>query len=270
MPNSSAISSSTNSPCSEESQRVGEDLDAIFDEDLEASVVEIHRTIERISAEHARRIAEVDRRELHRTLRHPSTASWLADRCRLSWSQERGLVATASALSEIPLTAVCYANGDIDTGRVRYLVAAHQAHPEAYTVKRESSSMSPARSRRANSAARSRSGGRISTTQRRLACDAIITRIVTGPGSRPLDVGRATRSIPSAIRRALVARDRGCRWKGCDRPSRWSNAHHVVHRDDGEVTAIYNLILLCRYHLRWVHERLDRGPPHRDLAELIT
>ena len=113
-------------------QLAGEDLDAVFDDDLEASVVVIHDTIERLSAERARRIAEVDRRELHRTLGHPSTASWLAERCRLSWRQARGMVATGTTLSEIPLTAAAYSGGEIDSVRVRYLVAAHNAHPDTY------------------------------------------------------------------------------------------------------------------------------------------
>ena len=53
-------------------------------------------------------------------------------------------------------------------------------------------------------------------------------------------------------------------------PARWCDAHHIIHWADGGVTAIYNLILLCRYHHRWGHELLDRGPPRRALAELIT
>jgi hypothetical protein len=56
---------------------------------------------------------------------------------------------------------------------------------------------------------------------RRLACDATIIPIVLGAASEPLDVGRATRLIPPAIRRALIARDRGCAFPGCRRPPRW-------------------------------------------------
>ena len=67
-----------------------------------------------------------------------------------------------------------------------------------------------------------------------------------------LDVGRKTRSIPPAIRRALDARDRKCRFPGCG--SRWCDAHHVVHWADGGPTSLENLLLLCRRHHRAVHE----------------
>ncbi len=56
-------------------------------------------------------------------------------------------------------------------------------------------------------------------TVRRLACDAGVSRIVTRSGSEPLDVGRRTRTVPSGLRRAVVARDLHCTFPGCDRPS---------------------------------------------------
>ena len=359
----------------------GENLDAVFDDDLELSVVEIHQTIERLCAERSRRIAEVDRRELHRTLGCPSTASWLAERCRLSWRQARGMVATAGTLSEISLTAASYSGGEIGSVRVRQLVAAHNAHPDNYARDETllldvARTLTPRELRRAieywrqnldhssalddanhaftlrrlhvsptfggmaridgdadsesatiiDAALRSitepwaKAGDERSPAQRRLdalidicrahldhgdtpiiggerphisvivdwqtlagtdgavgelddgtvlhpetirrlTCDAVVTPIVTGPDSQPLDVGRATRTIPPAIRRALVAGDRGCMWKGCDRPASWCDAQHIIHWADGGVTAIYNLILLCRCHHRWVHELADRSPP---------
>ncbi len=64
-------------------------------------------------------------------------------------------------------------------------------------------------------------------TIRRLACDASVTRIVLAPDSQPLDIGRKTRVVPAGMRRALVARDRGCNQAGCDRPARWCDAHHI-------------------------------------------
>ena len=92
---------------------------------------------------------------------------------------------------------------------------------------------------------------------RRLACDASVTRIVFGPRSEPLDVGRRTPIVPPAIRRAIVARDRHCRFPGCDRPQAWCDAHHVVHWGDGGPTSVANLLLLCRRHHRLVHERFS-------------
>ena len=88
---------------------------------------------------------------------------------------------------------------------------------------------------------------------RRLACDASLTRIVFGPNSEPLDVGRKTPVVSSAIRRAVIMRDRHCRFPGCDRPQSWCDAHHVRHWADGGQTSLANLVLLCRRHHAMVH-----------------
>ncbi len=88
---------------------------------------------------------------------------------------------------------------------------------------------------------------------RRWACDAKIIPVVLGGKSEPLDVGRAMRTVPLAIRRALVARDRGCAFPGCDRPPGMCQAHHCQHWiDDGE-TRVDNCVLLCETHHRHVH-----------------
>lgn len=89
---------------------------------------------------------------------------------------------------------------------------------------------------------------------RRLACDAEVTRVVLDPSSQPLDVGRSTRTVPVHLRQALIVRDRGCVAEGCDRPSAWTEAHHVVHWAEGGRTALDNLVLLCRTHHRKVHD----------------
>ncbi|MHB1191471.1 MAG: HNH endonuclease signature motif containing protein [Longimicrobiales bacterium] len=65
-------------------------------------------------------------------------------------------------------------------------------------------------------------------------------------------MGRRTRTIPPALRRALEARDRGCRFPGCG--SRFTDAHHVTHWADGGATSLGNTVLLCRHHHRLVHE----------------
>lgn len=104
-------------------------------------------------------------------------------------------------------------------------------------------------------------GGVISAeAARRLACDAGISRVITRGASEPLDVGRRTRTIPAAIRRALVVRDGGCAAPGCDRPPRWTDAHHRVHWADGGPTSLDNLVLLCRRHHRMAHGHVARGP----------
>ncbi|MGI8696060.1 MAG: DUF222 domain-containing protein, partial [Mycobacteriales bacterium] len=62
-------------------------------------------------------------------------------------------------------------------------------------------------------------------------------------GSVPLDVGRAAYTVPPSLRRALILRDRGCSFPGCDRPAAWCEAHHVRHWVDGGETALPNLVL---------------------------
>jgi hypothetical protein len=96
-------------------------------------------------------------------------------------------------------------------------------------------------------------------TARRLTCDASIARVVLGPRSEPLDVGRRTPVVPAGIRRAVVARDRGCRFPGCERPEPWCDAHHVIHWADGGSTSLTNLVLLCRPHHRLIHGPVGFG-----------
>lgn len=90
-------------------------------------------------------------------------------------------------------------------------------------------------------------------TARRLACDSTVVGLVEGDDGEPLDIGRKTRSIPAAIARALKSRDGGCRFPGCDR-TRFTESHHIVHWADGGETKLGNLITLCSFHHRLVHE----------------
>jgi len=89
---------------------------------------------------------------------------------------------------------------------------------------------------------------------RRWACDAKIIPVVLGGVSEPLDVGRAMRTIPLSLRRALVARDGGCAFPGCDRPPGLCQSYHAQHWADGGATSIDNCVLLCETHHRHVHQ----------------
>ena len=89
-------------------------------------------------------------------------------------------------------------------------------------------------------------------TARRVACDAGAVVMRHAADGSVLDVGRKTRTIPPALRRALLARDRQCRFPGCN--ARRCDAHHVEHWADGGPTRLDNLVLLCRRHHRAVHE----------------
>jgi hypothetical protein len=87
---------------------------------------------------------------------------------------------------------------------------------------------------------------------RRLACDSSLVRMLRGRNDAVLDVGRKTRVISPALRRALEARDRGCRFPGCGR--RFTDAHHLEHWALGGKTSLSNTLALCDFHHRLVHE----------------
>jgi hypothetical protein len=98
-------------------------------------------------------------------------------------------------------------------------------------------------------------------TVRRLCCDGSLLAILERADGTVLDVGRKTRAIPPALRRALDARDRGCRFPGCSN-TRFVDGHHIEHWVDGGETKLTNLVTLCRRHHRFVHEygfRIEGG-----------
>jgi len=95
---------------------------------------------------------------------------------------------------------------------------------------------------------------------KRLCCDVDAVVIVENEDGEPLSVGRKTRTVPTAIKRALQARDKGCVFPGCHH-TRFVDAHHVQHWSAGSETSLENLILLCSRHHRLVHEggfRIER------------
>jgi hypothetical protein len=89
-------------------------------------------------------------------------------------------------------------------------------------------------------------------TAERLACDASLVEMVERDGA-PLSVGRRTRTVPPTMRRALQARDRRCRFPGCEN-RRFLHAHHIQHWAHGGETKLDNLVLLCSRHHRFAHE----------------
>ncbi|HJR71669.1 MAG TPA: DUF222 domain-containing protein [Gammaproteobacteria bacterium] len=90
-------------------------------------------------------------------------------------------------------------------------------------------------------------------TARRLSCNCSLVGIVEDDEGEPLNVGRKTRAISPAMQRALKSRDGGCRFPGCDR-TRFTQAHHVQHWGNGGETKLSNLVTLCTFHHRLVHE----------------
>ena len=96
-------------------------------------------------------------------------------------------------------------------------------------------------------------GARVSAeTSQRLGCDASRVVMKHDADGRIFEVGAKTRTIPPALRRALLHRDRSCRFPGCH--GRFCQAHHIRHWAQGGPTTLSNLVLLCRRHHRAVHE----------------
>jgi 5-methylcytosine-specific restriction protein A len=104
----------------------------------------------------------------------------------------------------------------------------------------------------------------------RLACDSSLCRIVLSGESEVLDVGRRTRVVPAPLRRAVIARDRHCRWRGCTRPPQWCDVHHIVPWADDGHTVLVNLCLLCRYHHSLLHSTLHDRADVLDLPAAPT
>ena len=97
-------------------------------------------------------------------------------------------------------------------------------------------------------------GGPLSAASLRwLCCDACVVPIVLDGVGQPLDVGRAARTIPEGLRRAVAARDGGCAHPGCDRTVSWCEIHHVTPWELGGETKLSNLVMLCRVHHRETH-----------------
>ena len=99
-------------------------------------------------------------------------------------------------------------------------------------------------------------------TVERLLCDCVLTRVLVS-GSVVLDAGRPSRSIPHGVRRAVIARDRHCRYPACDRLAAWADVHHVREWRHGGGHSLDNCVLLCGRH----HDRVHRLAEHIMLAE---
>ena len=91
-------------------------------------------------------------------------------------------------------------------------------------------------------------------TIRHMACNASIIPAVLNSKGEPLDVGRAQRAFPTSIRRAVILRDGGCTYPGCNMPHIYSEIHHIVHWQNGGATSLANSAMLCRFHHMILHQ----------------
>ncbi|MDO5700934.1 MAG: HNH endonuclease signature motif containing protein [Bowdeniella nasicola] len=95
---------------------------------------------------------------------------------------------------------------------------------------------------------------------RRLLCDCDILPMVLSGEGLPLDVGRASRRVPPALRKALIVRDGGCIFPGCEALPQECEAHHVEPWEHCGETSLDNLCLLCPHH----HATVQHDPGDRD------
>lgn len=86
-------------------------------------------------------------------------------------------------------------------------------------------------------------------------CDTGTLRVTVDASGDPLNVGRESRLFTTAQRVALVARDGGCRWPGCERDASYCEAHHIDPYSEGGRTDIDRGILLCRFHHMHLHHQ---------------
>jgi hypothetical protein len=99
-------------------------------------------------------------------------------------------------------------------------------------------------------------------TARRIGCDASVTPVLVGAAGEILHVGRRSRTVPAATRRALNLRDRHCQWAGCRVPADRCRVHHRHHWADGGDHKLPNLGLYCERHHALLHPenaRYQRG-----------
>ncbi len=125
-------------------------------------------------------------------------------------------------------------------------------HREASTDSSENYLVTVHVDRAALSDGNGRSGLPIESVKR-LCCDGDTVVIVEDEDGEPLNVGRKTRTVPTAIKRALWSRDKSCVFPGCSH-KRFVDAHHIQHWWAGGETSLDNLLLLCTRHHRLVHE----------------
>jgi Domain of unknown function (DUF222)/HNH endonuclease len=145
--------------------------------------------------------------------------------------QERAGPTSAEAL--VALADMSLVGSDTGSRGERYQVVVHVDANEGTSVLEDGPALAP-------------------ETAERLACDASLVELVERDGV-PLSVGRKTRTVPPAIRRALQARDQQCCFPGCGN-KRFLHAHHIRHWAYGGETRLDNLVLLCPRHHRFVHE----------------
>lgn len=86
-----------------------------------------------------------------------------------------------------------------------------------------------------------------------LLCDSSLVRVVMSARGEPLDASHAQRLFSTTQTRAIHARDRSCRFPGCDRGVSMSQIHHAQQWEKGGKTVVDNAVMLCWHHHEVIH-----------------
>src|SRR5699024_6955304 len=100
----------------------------------------------------------------------------------------------------------------------------------------------------------------------RLACGSQLSRIIFGPDSTVLDVGRTKRIFPANQVKAVIARDRHCQYPGCHEPPEFGEIHHSLWwaKHNGPTAVSHGILRLTPFggHPDRQVEPGRRGCPH--------
>lgn len=99
----------------------------------------------------------------------------------------------------------------------------------------------------------------------RLLCDSSVSRLIFSASGEVLDVGREKRLFTPAQTRAVIARDRTCRYPGFADTIFHGQANHALPWEAGGKTDLANAVLLCWRHHSLVHRKNRDNAPHRRL-----
>jgi len=270
----------------------GDDLLDTPPEQPAEELVELREAAEALEAEWIRRLNAFNARLGWAADASLSLSAWLRARCRMSGAAAADRSRLARALRKMPLTQRAYSDGDLTTAHVRALSAGAEAHPETFARDEEvlasgASTVSAGdtrklvdywrqnldhaealdhadqiHQRRRLSISRTWQGmvridGDLDPEAGEVVFTAIGSLVDESVKSGSPDDNRTPtqrRAVSGPTRRALVIRDKECRFDGCRRPAPWCDAHHIIHWADGGETTLDNLVLLCRSHHRMVHE----------------
>lgn len=230
-------------------------------------------------------IREFDEQQHWAELGFQSCAHWLNFKCGFGMNSARERLRVAHALGKLPKIDEAFSNGTLSFSKVRAMTRvadesvgaalAANEEPEPIAARRADALTQIAETYMNNSKNSGSTADRYqvvvhvgaerndphldngphvtAVTSKRIACDCSRTVIQEDENGEPPNIGRRSRTIPPPMRRALKARDGGCRFLGCTN-HKFVYGHHIIHWSDGGETSLENLVLLCRYHHHLVHE----------------